>query len=63
MGDVDADTYVTASDALLVLKHAAKINILEGDPLTAADVNEDTLVDSSDALEILKYAAGLISEF
>lgn len=63
LGDVNADSNITAADALLVLKHAAKLEILEGDALIAADVNVDASVESGDALNILKYAAGLISEF
>lgn len=63
LGDVNADTVIDAADALAVLKHAAKLEMLEGDALAAANVDANEVVDSSDALQILKYAAGLISEF
>ena len=63
MGDVNADTFINAEDALAVLKHAAKLSILEGDALKAADVVDDDAIASDDALQILKYAAGLIKEF
>ena len=61
LGDVDKDTDVDANDALLVLQHAAKINIL--DELYAADVSFDGIADASDALLILQYAAKIITEF
>lgn len=64
LGDVDEDGNVTASDALLVLKHAAKLVTLEGNPLIAADVSDvKGVIDATDALEILKFAAKIRGEF
>ncbi len=63
IGDVDQDKNVTASDALMILQHAAKLHTLEGDRYTAADVNGDNVVDSGDALDVLRYAARLINHF
>lgn len=63
LGDVDADCDVDASDALLVLKHAAKLNTLSEVQKFAGNVNADDVIDAVDALEILKYAAKLITEF
>ena len=63
LGDVNGDTFVTAADALLVLKHAAKLETLAGDQAVAAEVSGDGNIDSADALLILKKAAGLISGF
>lgn len=62
-GDVDFNGYVDASDAMLVLKHSAKLSTIEGDALVAADVSGEGAIDASDALEILKYAAKLIDSF
>lgn len=62
-GDVDINGNFDANDALLVLKHAAKLNELQGQALWAADVTDDENVDASDALKILKYAAKLINNF
>ncbi len=59
-GDTDEDGQVTASDALLVLKHVVKLDILEGIPLKAADVNTDESIAAEDALNILKYVVKLI---
>ena len=56
-GDVNIDDKINAEDALLVLKHAAKMVILSGQNLEAADTNDDDSIDAKDALEILKYAA------
>lgn len=63
LGDVNLDEVIDAADALAVLKHAAALEILEGQPLENADVNFDEIIDASDALDILKKAAGLITEF
>ena len=63
IGDIDADGEITASDARLILRHVAKLQILEGDALTAADVNGDGVVDASDARLVLRYVAKLIDKF
>lgn len=63
LGDVNADGVINASDALEVLKYAAKLKVLEGDALVAADTTKDGEINASDALAILKKAAGLIKEF
>lgn len=63
LGDVNDDGIINASDALVVLKHSAKLNLLEGDLLSRADVTADGNIDAKDALDILKYAVHLISEF
>ena len=63
LGDVDETGYVDAADALLVLKHAAKLSILDEKAFYRADVTKDSNVEAQDALEILKYAAHLITEF
>lgn len=60
-GDVNFDGNVDATDALTVLKHAAKLDILKDEnQLIAADVELDNNIDASDALAILKIAAKLI---
>ena len=58
LGDINQDGNIDARDALLVLKHAAKIEIIE-DQISyfAADINEDGGIDAKDALIILKIAA------
>lgn len=59
-GDTDLDGSITAADALLVLKHAAKLNEVN---VLIADIDEDLTVNANDALYILKYAGKLITEF
>lgn len=61
-GDVNMDNAVNASDALLVLKHASKLTILDKEQIALANVNEDSSVNASDALLILKFAAQLIDK-
>lgn len=59
-GDVNCDTKVNAGDALEVLKHAARIIVIED--ITNADISRDGKLDAADALWILKYAARLIPD-
>ena len=60
MGDVNSDKSVDAQDALMVLKHAAKLEIINSEDLSVADVYHDGNIDASDALLILKIAAKLV---
>ena len=59
MLDVNYDNNINAEDALLVLKHAAKISELDYNQNMISDANDDDTNNASDALEILKQAAGL----
>lgn len=58
-GDLDSDGRITAADARLVLRCAAKLDSLEGAYAVAADVNLDGKVLASDARKTLLVAAGL----
>lgn len=60
LGDVNDDGKINAEDALLILKHVAKIEIIDTTP---ADVSFDSKIDAQDALLVLKYAAGIIPGF
>lgn len=59
IGDVNYDGNINATDALEVLKHAAKITTIDA---TYADVSRDSRIDATDALWILKFAARLIPD-
>lgn len=59
-GDVDLDEKVNASDALMVLKCAAKMITLDEQQTLNADVTNDEKIDATDALKILQYAAQII---
>lgn len=61
LGDCNYDGKINAQDALLVLKHSAKIQLLSD--ISAADVTKDGDVNASDALMILKKAANIIENF
>lgn len=58
-GDVNSDSFVNATDALVILRHAVRIDELTGNALEKADVNADGFVNSSDALVVLRIAVGL----
>lgn len=62
-GDVDVNEIVDSKDALLVLKHAAKLSLIDSNLFDRADVVQDNNIDALDALEILKYSAKLIDKF
>ena len=59
-GDVDGEEGITSSDALEVLKFAAKLEEPTAEQRAAADTNLDGNIDAEDALNILKLAAKLI---
>ncbi len=58
--DVDKNGTVTAEDALFVLKHVVKLQMIEDETAKAlADVNQDSVIDATDALETLKMVVKL----
>lgn len=59
LGDVDGDTIVNSSDALLILQHSTGLITLSEAQLVKADVDADSVVNSSDSLLILQYSTGL----
>lgn len=59
MGDVNGDGKVTAADARMVLRAAAKLIKLNESQLVVADVNFDNKVTAADARKILRVAAKL----
>ncbi|CAK7009922.1 MAG: hypothetical protein EUB_01658 [Eubacterium sp.] len=63
LGDINADHFINASDALLALRCSVKEIALEEKPLKRADVTKDEQVNASDALEILRYAVKEIDSF
>ena len=58
-GDVNMDHYVTASDALIVLRAALGISPIEGESASLADINGDGSISADDALVILRTAMGI----
>ena len=62
-GDVDQNEIVDANDALNILKHAAKINMLTNEQQTMGDVDQNGNVDAADALMVLKKAAKIMDFF
>lgn len=58
-GDVNDNGVTDAFDALLILKHAARLEHLSESAYVIADVNSDNVIDSKDSLDVLKIAAKL----
>ena len=56
IGDINADSKINSTDALLILRHTVGLTTLSGNLLISADWNGDGKVNSSDALEVLKFA-------
>lgn len=62
LGDVDSDGRISAKDARMILRHAAKLEMLDDSLLPTADVNGDDKVTAADARLVLRYASKLITE-
>lgn len=60
-GDVNGDGKVDSTDAVLLLRYAAKLSVTID--TSVADVSGDGKIDSTDVVLILRYAAKLISKF
>ena len=59
-GDINQDGTVSADDALAILKHSAKLEIINNElKRDLADLNYDNTITSEDALETLQTAAKL----
>lgn len=63
LGDVNADGYITAYDASLVLQRAAGTISFDSRQMKAGDTNLDGTITAYDASLILQRAAGIITEF
>ncbi len=61
-GDMNGDGKVTASDARIILRHAARLENIEDSLLPAADADGDGRISASDARMVLRYAAKLIDK-
>lgn len=57
LGDVNSDDAITASDARLILRISAKLEIVSDDVMQFADINADGKVTSSDARIALRISA------
>ena len=60
-GDINNDTRINSTDAVLMLRYAAGMNVELNEAI--ADVNGDGKVNSTDAVLVLRYAAGTLTEF
>ena len=58
VGDLDDDGYITATDALLILRASLGMDTLDEDHTKRADVDEDGYVTSGDALAVLRASVG-----
>lgn len=58
-GDVDSNSKINSTDALLVLQHTVKLVTLTTAQQTIADMNDDKKINSMDALRILQISVGM----
>lgn len=63
LGDVNKDTFITSTDASLILQYVVGIVSLDDISKLAADTSRDTYITSTDASLILQYIVGIITEF
>lgn len=63
IGDIDADSAVTVSDALKVLRIATKIDSCDKSELEILDVSGDGSVGIDDAIGLLRCSVGLIGSY
>ena len=63
LGEINGDSAVNSTDALIVLSGDAGINVTQFCPMNCGDVNSDGWVNSTDALIILSLDAGLSVPF
>lgn len=61
-GDINGDGRISAADARLALRYAAKIESLTADQVSAAEVNQDNKITAADARKILRVSAKLETE-
>lgn len=59
LGDIDGNGKIVASDARMVLRHSAKIELLNEEQAEAADVDANGKITAADARLILRVAAKL----
>ncbi len=61
-GNLNDDSKVDASDALLVLQYSVELTSLDEQQQLAADVSRDGKIDATDALYILQFSVQLIDQ-
>ncbi len=60
-GDLDGDSRITSSDALIILRSSASLVILGDKSKKLADVDGDNQITSADAVHVLRYSIGMSS--
>lgn len=63
LGDIDGNGKYTASDARLVLRHAAKLELLNEEEQKVADVDANGRITAADARLVLRVAAKIDAPF
>lgn len=63
LGDVNFDTKINSTDALMCLQHSVGKSLIKGKEFTAGDVDKNGTINSSDALLILQFSVGKIKQF
>ncbi len=62
-GDLNKDSKINSIDALIILRHNVRLELVPDELAIAADVNGDTKINSLDALEVLMVAVKQLPYF
>ena len=63
LGDVNDDSSVNSTDALIILSADVGVNVSSYCPMNCGDVNGDGNVNSTDALILLSFDVGITVPF
>lgn len=58
LGDVDNDTIITASDALMILRASVDLEKFDAQKILCGDIDKDNEITSFDALMVLRFSVG-----
>lgn len=61
IGDVNKDESITISDATIISRYIAKLEILDNDSKIAADFNKDGVITIDDVTAIQKFLANIVT--
>ena len=61
-GDADKDTFITANDALMILRSSVGLETFDEELTKISDIDEDGFVTANDALAVLRASVGFADD-